>query len=168
MVKPFSPDDLCGRMEALLPGDTPPAAGADTGLAGNGDWLDPRMLAEHFSALGPEPVARILEAFETNTGQMLSALADSGTGSGAGAGSLHLVDPAHRLAGSAATLGLPRLRALAAELERAARTGNGELGTLSALMPDAIGASHRCLRAYWSSLRGEPEEFSDSRLRTRI
>ena len=154
VVKPFSPDDLCRRMEALLPGDAPPSADADTDVAGNGDWLDPRMLAEHFRALGPEPTARILEAFEVNTEQMLAALA------GSDADRARLVDPAHRLAGSAATLGLPRLRALAAELERAARTGNGELNSLSARMPDAIGASHRCLRAYWSSLRGESSASS--------
>ena len=154
VVKPFSPDDLCRRMEALLPGDAPPSADADTDVAGNGDWLDPRMLAEHFCALGPEPTARILEAFEVNTKQMLAALAGSHADRG------RLVDPAHRLAGSAATLGLPRLRALAAELERAARTGNGELNSLSARMPDAIGASHRCLRAYWSSLRGESSASS--------
>ena len=107
------------------------------------------MLAEHFSALGPGRTARILKAFETNTGHMLAALAEVGVGGG------KLADPAHRLAGSAATLGLPRLRALAVDLEHAARTGARELDTLSALMPAAIDASHRRLDAYWSSLCDE-------------
>ena len=55
----------------------------------------------------------------------------------------------------AATLGLPRLRALAVDLEQAARTGNAELDTLSALMPATIEASHRHIDAYWSSLRDD-------------
>ena len=145
VVKPFSPEDLCRRFELLLRGE---AFQSTAGSAGDaGDWLDPRLLAEHFGALGPRRTARILEAFETSTGQMLAALA--------GADGRELADPAHRLAGSAATLGLPRLRALAVDLEHAARTGANELDTLSALMPAAIEASHRHINAYWSSLRDE-------------
>ena len=147
VVKPFSPDDLCRRIELLLRGEASQPT-ADT-AGGAGDWLDPRMLAEHFSALGPGRTARILKAFETNTGHMLAALASSGAGGG------ELADPAHRLAGSAASLGLPRLRALAVDLERAARTGARELGALSALMPAAIDVSHQRLDAYWSSLCDE-------------
>ena len=145
MVKPFSPEDLCRRVERLLRGEAFHTKAEPTGDAG--DWLDPSMLAEHVDALGPGPTARIVEAFETSTGQMLAALASAGTDGS------ELADSAHRLAGSAASLGLPRLRALAVDLERAARTGAGELDTLSALMPAAIEASHRHIDAYWSSLR---------------
>ncbi|MDD9981992.1 MAG: Hpt domain-containing protein, partial [Gammaproteobacteria bacterium] len=146
VVKPFSPEELCRRFERLLRGE---AFQSTAELAGDeaGDWLDPSVLAEHFDALGPRRTARILQAFETSTGQMLAALADPD--------GRELADPAHRLAGSAATLGLPRLRALAVDLERAARTGTDELDTLSALMPAAIEASHRHIDAYWSSLREE-------------
>lgn len=145
VVKPFSPEDLCRRFERLLRGEAFQSKAECAGDAG--DWLDPSMLAEHYDNLGSRHTARILEAFETSTGQMLAAL------SGAGTDGRELADPAHRLAGSAATLGLPRLRALAVDLERAARTGGDELDTLSALMPAAIEASHRHIDAYWSSLR---------------
>ena len=145
VVKPFSPDDLCRRIELLLRGETSQAAAAKP-VAGAGDWLEPGLLAEHFSALGPGPTARILKAFETNTAQMLAALASSDPDRG------KLADPAHRLAGSAATLGLPRLRTLAVDLEHAACTGTRELETLSALMPAAIDISHQRLGDCWSSL----------------
>ena len=113
VVKPFSPEDLCRRIELLLRGETSQSAAGHTDGGDAGDWLDPRMLAEHFNALGPGRTAQILKAFETNTGHMLAALANPGADRG------KLVEPAHRLAGSAATLGLPRLRALAVDLERA-------------------------------------------------
>ena len=147
VVKPFSPEDLCRRFEGLLRGEAFQSTPEPAGNGDAADWLEPGMLAEHFDALGPRRTARILEAFETSTGQMLAALA------GAGADGRELAEPAHRLAGSAATLGLPRLRALAVDLERAARTGASELGTLSASMPAVIEASHRHIDAYWSSLR---------------
>ena len=153
VVKPFSPDDLCRRIERLLGGEAspPPAAAAEDGI---GDWLDPRVLAGHFDALGARHTERILRAFETNTGHMLEMLADSGVDSGA------MVAPAHRLAGSAAALGLRRLQALAADLEHAARAGGGELDTLAAQMPAAIDVSHQRLDAYWSSLRDESSASS--------
>lgn len=148
VVKPFSPGDLCRRIELLLSGAaSPPVAVSTAGDAK--EWIDPRILADHFNALGRGPTARILEAFETNTGQVLAALADSGADGG------QLMDRAHRLAGSAAALGLPRLRSLAVDLERAARNGAHELDTLSVLVPAAIEASHRHLDAYWSSLCGD-------------
>ena len=146
VVKPFSPEELCRRFERLLREEAFQSTAEPAGDEA-GDWLDRSVLAEHFDALGPRRTARILHAFETSTGQMLAALAD--------AGGRELADPAHRLAGSAATLGLPRLRALAVDLERAARTGTDELDTLSASMPAAIEASHRHIDAYWSSLREE-------------
>ena len=145
VVKPFSPEDLCRQIERLLRDEAFQSTAKSADDAG--DWLDPSTLCEHFDALGPRRTARILEAFETSTGKMLAALA------GAGTDGSELADSAHRLAGSAASLGLPRLRALAIDLERAARTGAGELDTLSALMPAAIEASHRHIDAYWSSLR---------------
>lgn len=140
---------MCRRIERLIRGKAPQSV-ADAANGGHaGDWLDPGVLAEHFSALGPGRTARILEAFEENTEQMLAALAESGAGGDA------LADPAHRLAGSAAALGLPRLRALAGDLERAGRTRARELDTLSALMPDTIAASRRRLAACWASLCDE-------------
>ena len=145
VVKPFSPEALCRQIERLLRDEAFQSTAKSADDAG--DWLDPSTLCEHFDALGPRRTARILEAFETSTGEMLAALA------GAGTDGSELADSAHRLAGSAASLGLPRLRALAVDLERAARTGAGELDTLSALMPAAIEASHRHIDAYWSSLR---------------
>ena len=148
VVKPFSPEDLCRRIELLPGGGTSQSAAASTGEDA-GDWLDPRILADHFSALGPGRTARILKAFETNTGQVLAALANPGADGG------NLVDRAHRLAGSAAALGLPRLHSLAVDLERAARNGARELDTLSVLMPAAIEVSHRHIDAYWSSLCGD-------------
>ncbi len=154
VVKPFSPEDLCHRFERLLRGDAfqSTAESPDDGDAGK--WLDPSTLAEHFDALGPRRTARILEAFETSTGRMLDALADADADGG------KLADPAHRLAGSAATLGLPRLRALAVDLERAARTGADELDALSASMLAAIEASHRHIDAYWASLRDDASASS--------
>ena len=80
---------------------------------------------------------------------MLAALANPGADGG------NLADRAHRLAGSAAALGLPRLHSLAVDLERAARNGARELDTLSVLMPAAIEVSHRHIDAYWSSLCGD-------------
>ena len=148
VVKPFSPEDLCRRIELLPGGGTSQSAAASTGEDA-GDWLDPRILADHFSALGPGRTARILKAFETNTGQVLAALANPGADGG------NLADRAHRLAGSAAALGLPRLHSLAVDLERAARNGARELDTLSVLMPAAIEVSHRHIDAYWSSLCGD-------------
>ena len=149
VVKPFSPDDLCRRIELLLGGGTSPP-GAETRVGdGAGDWLDPRMLADHFNALGPGPTARVLRAFETNTDNMLEALGRSGVDRG------RLVDPAHRLAGSAAALGLRRLHALAVDLEHAARAGSGELDAVSARMPGAIDMSRQRLDAYWTSLCSE-------------
>ena len=148
VVKPFSPEDLCRRIELLPGGGTSQSAAASTGEDA-GDWLDPRILADHFSALGPGRTARILKAFETNTGQVLAALANPGADGG------NLVDRAHRLAGSAAALGLPRLHSLAVDLERAARNGARELDTLSVLMPAAIEVSQRHIDAYWSSLCGD-------------
>ncbi len=148
VVKPFSPEDLCRRIELLPGGGTSQSAAASTGEDA-GDWLDPRILADHFSALGPGRTARILKAFETNTGQVLAALANPGADGG------KLVDRAHRLAGSAAALGLPRLHSLAVDLERAARNGARELDTLSVLMPAAIEVSQRHIDAYWSSLCGD-------------
>ena len=148
VVKPFSPEDLCRRIELLPGGGTSQSAAASTGEDA-GDWLDPRILADHFSALGPGRTARILKAFETNTGQVLAALANPGADGG------KLVDRAHRLAGSAAALGLPRLHSLAVDLERAARNGARELDTLSVLMPAAIEMSQRHIDAYWSSLCGD-------------
>lgn len=163
VVKPFSPEDLCRRIELLIRGKAPrPEAGAmDDGKAG--DWLDPRILAGHFRALGPGHTARILEAFDTNTGHMLAALAESDSGvtesggrlTDSGDGGEALADPAHRLAGSAAALGLPRLQALAVDLERAARARGEELDTLSALMPAAIDATRRRLATCWASLCDE-------------
>ena len=151
VVKPFSPDDLCRRIESLIRGTAPQPAAATSDDGSAGDWLDPSVLAEHFSALGPGHTARILEAFETNTGHMLAALAGTGASvAGSGDGGEALADPAHRLAGSAAALGLSRLHALAADLERAARAR--ELDTLPALMPAAIDASRRHLAACWASL----------------
>ena len=147
VVKPFSPEDLCRRIELLARGEAFPPAAEPPVACDSGDWLDPRVLAEHFDALGPGPTARILQAFETNTGQMLAALANPGTGT------RELVESAHRLAGSAATLGLPRLHALAVDLEREARTGGRNLDALSALMTAAIEASHQHIDACWSSLR---------------
>ena len=149
VVKPFSPDDLCRRIERLIRGRTPPSTADAVDGGDAGDWIDPGVLAGHFSALGPGRTARILEAFETSSGQMLAALAEYGAGGDA------LADRAHRLAGSAATLGLPRLRALAGDLEHAGRTRAPELDTLSALMPTAIDASRRHLGACWASLRDE-------------
>ena len=148
VVKPFSPEDLCRRIELLPGGGTSQSVAASTGEDA-GDWLDPRILADHFSALGPGRTARILKAFETNTGQVLAALANPGADGG------KLVDRAHRLAGSAAALGLPRLHSLAVDLERAARNGARELDTLSVLMPAAIEVSQRHIDAYWSSLCGD-------------
>ena len=156
VVKPFSPDDLCRRIETLIEDRRRrPANGAANG-EGAADWLDQRVFAEHFVALGPARAARILDAFAATAEHMLETLAEPGAGGDA------LADPAHRLAGSAAALGLPRLHALARGLERAARLRTRELTTLAALMPAAIDASRRRLDAYWSSLRDEtsgPETF---------
>ena len=154
VVKPFSPDELCRRIERLLEGETAPSATDRSVRDGAGDWLDPHTLAEHFNALGPGRTAQILKAFETNTGNLLEALAKSGVDRS------QLVERAHRLAGSAAALGLPRLRSLAIDLEQAARAGSGELHTLSALMPAAIDTSHQRLDAYWASLCEEASASS--------
>ena len=154
VVKPFSPDDLCRRIERLLEGDTATPAADRSIRDGAGDWLDPHTLAEHFNALGPGRTAQILKAFETNTGNTLEALATSGVDRS------QLVERAHRLAGSAAALGLPRLRSPAIDLEHAARAGSGELHTLSAQMPAAIDMSHQRLAAYWSSLCEEASASS--------
>ena len=148
VVKPFSPEDLCRRIELLPKGETSQAPAVSTG-GDSEDWLDPRILADHFNALGPGRTARILKAFETNTGQVLAALANPEADGG------KLVDRAHRLAGSAAALGLPRLRSLAVDLERAARNGTREVDTLSVLMPTAIEVSHQHIDACWSSLCGD-------------
>ena len=154
VVKPFSPDDLCRRIELRLKGGTsPPTAGTSAG-DGAGDWLDPRVLTGHFDALGPGRTARILRAFKTNTADMRKALADFRSDSA------ELVEPAHRLAGSAAALGLRRLHVLAVDLEHAARAGSGELDALSARMPTAIDMSHQRLDAYWSSLCDETSDSS--------
>ena len=154
VVKPFSPDDLCRRIERLLEGETATPA-ADRSVRDSAeDWLDPHTLAEHFNALGPRRTARILKAFEASTGNLLEALATSGVDRS------QLVERAHRLAGSAAALGLPRLRSLAVDLEHAARADSGELHTLSALMPAAIDMSHQRLDAYWSSLCEEASASS--------
>ncbi len=146
VVKPFSPDDLCRRIERLLGGETSPPGAEPAAGDGAGDWIDPHMLAGHFNALGRGRTARILRAFEASTEHMLEALSASGADSG------RLVDPAHRLAGSAAALGLRRLHAVAVDLEHAARAGSGDLDALSALMRAAIDASRRRLGAYWASL----------------
>ena len=154
VVKPFSPDDLCRRIEVLLRSEPSPRIGNAAHGNGAGDWLDPRILADHFDALGPGRTARILKAFESSTGHMLEAL------TACGADSADLVEPAHRLAGSAAALGLQRLNALSRDLERAARAGDPGLDALSAQIPAVIESSHRHLDAYWASLCEESSASS--------
>ena len=47
VVKPFSPDELCRRIELLLRGEaSQPTTDTAGGGGAAGDWLDPRMLAE--------------------------------------------------------------------------------------------------------------------------
>lgn len=145
IAKPIRPADLHAGLAAAVTARAPvasvPSAAAEEESGGAVPLLAPEYLTEMAEVLPPDQVARLVamadNSLRGNTARLLEAWHDADPPAAAAA--------AHRLAGVAGSYGLTALRAVAKDLERAAKAGDGAavdglLAGLDALTEDSIRA----------------------------